>query len=412
MQRREKESIKYRKGTKGITLIALVVTIVVLLILAGITINMLFSNGGIFKTAQDAANAWNQAVINEQADLDNLTEQIENLVNGQTGGNTHEEPEGCPEEKFEKWNGESDDNVDAIQSTDAIPITVPVPKGYVASNVTGENTVENGFVIYEGEKEVNDTNKDTEQKTRNQFVWVPVTNPSEIYGRDENCKKWGKLYKFSETGITPLNWTEQNGVMTITDGTSFREPDLVTGGSEYYDADNKNLQQAGLDESATAETFRVQLEKEFNSMIASVEKYNGFYIGRYETGDLSKTEVAVVKENNDIDNQSWYTMYNKAKGIAADTNVTTTMIWGCQWDAVMRWMYNSGDEEKKEYIYNVNEQKGNYTTKSQVTGSNPSYAINNIYDMTGNVWDRTMEVCNVYCRVYRGGLRSCESCCL
>ena len=351
MQRREKESIKYRKGTKGITLIALVVTIVVLLILAGITINMLFSNGGIFKAAQDAANAWNQAVINEQADLDNLTEQIQNLVNGQTGGNTHEEPEGCPEEKFEKWNGESDDNVDAIQSTDAIPITVPVPKGYVASNVTGENTVENGFVIYEGEKEVNDTNKDTEQKTRNQFVWVPVTNPSEIYGRDENCKKWGKLYKFSETGITPLNWTEQNGVMTITDGTSFREPDLVTGGSEYYDADNKNLQQAGLDESATAETFRVQLEKEFNSMIASVEKYNGFYIGRYETGDLSKTEVAVVKENNDIDNQSWYTMYNKAKGIAADTNVTTTMIWGCQWDAVMRWMYNSGDEEKKEYIF-------------------------------------------------------------
>ena len=64
------------KGKSGITLIALVVTIVVLLILAGITINMLFSNGGIFKTAQDAANAWNEATVNEQESLNNLAEQI------------------------------------------------------------------------------------------------------------------------------------------------------------------------------------------------------------------------------------------------------------------------------------------------------------------------------------------------
>ena len=56
------------KDKHGITLIALVVTIVVLLILSGITINMLFGSDGIFKVAGDAANAWNQAVINDQAD--------------------------------------------------------------------------------------------------------------------------------------------------------------------------------------------------------------------------------------------------------------------------------------------------------------------------------------------------------
>ena len=49
---------------------------------------MLFSNGGIFKVAGDAANAWNKAAINEQADLDNITEQIQNLLNGQIGGAT------------------------------------------------------------------------------------------------------------------------------------------------------------------------------------------------------------------------------------------------------------------------------------------------------------------------------------
>ena len=76
------------KNEIGITLIALVVTIVVLLILAGITINLLFSNGGIFKTAEDAADAWNEATIKEQASLENITDQIDNLVNGtntQTG---------------------------------------------------------------------------------------------------------------------------------------------------------------------------------------------------------------------------------------------------------------------------------------------------------------------------------------
>ena len=50
-----KTNINKRRGNKqGITLIALVVTIVVLLILAGITINLLFSNGGIFDIANQA----------------------------------------------------------------------------------------------------------------------------------------------------------------------------------------------------------------------------------------------------------------------------------------------------------------------------------------------------------------------
>ena len=189
---------------------------------------------------------------------------------------------------------------------------MPVPKGYIASKVTGETTVEDGFVIYEGEEEVNDTNKDTAQTTRNQFVWVPIENPSEMYGRDENCKKWGKLYDFDEEGITPLNWTEQDGVMSITDEEDLREPDVVTGsdGTEY-DADNTNLQQAGLDENATADTFKAQLETEFNSMIASVEKYDGFYIGRYETGNLSQAEAVVVKNNSDINNQTWYIINQK-----------------------------------------------------------------------------------------------------
>mgnify|MGYP005778483987 CR=1 FL=1 len=370
----------------GITLIALVVTIVVLLILAGITISLVFSDNGIIKKAQEAANKTKEAVINEQTQMNEIADYMENMLN-EIGGTIPDEPEGCPAEEFEKWNGTSDEKVNAVQSTDTTPITVPVPKGYTASKVTGETTVEDGFVIYEGEEEVNDTNKDTAQTTRNQFVWVPVANPSEMYGRDENCKKWGKLYDFDENGITPYNWTEQDGVMSITSATSYREPDVVS-------SDSSN--------SVTL----TQLETEFNNMIASIEKYGGFYIGRYETGNLKEAEAVVVKNNSDINNQTWYTMYNKSKGVAANSNVTTSMIWGCQWDAVMRWMYNSGDAEKKTYTYDST-GKGNYSGTNGnapiATGSNPSYAVNNIYDMAGNAYDWTIEADYTGSRVFRGG---------
>ena len=234
-------------------------TIVVLLILAGITISLVFSENGIIAKAREAANKTNEAIINEQAQMNDVTAAMENMINGTGGSTTPEEPEGCPAEEFEKWNGTSDEKVNAVQSTDTTSITVPVPKGYTASKVTGETTVEDGFVIYEGEEEVNDTNKDTAQTTRNQFVWVPVANPSEMYGRDENCKKWGKLYSFSSTGITPYNWTEQDGVMSITSATSSREPDVAS-------SDSSN--------SVTL----TQLETEFNNMIASVEKYGEIYL--------------------------------------------------------------------------------------------------------------------------------------
>ena len=357
----------------------------------------MFSENGIIAKAREAANKTNEAIINEQAELNALDDYMENMLNGTGGSTTPEDPEGP--EMPEGWDPEK---VDPVESEDGI--TVPVPKGYTPSKITGEKTVEDGFVIYEGTDEVNDTNKDTAQTTRNQFVWVPVENPSEMYGTDKDGKKWGKLYNFSSSGITPLNWTEENGVMSITSLASYREPDIVT----KYDADNDNLQEAGLDASATADTFKAQLEIEFNSMISSIEKYAGFYIGRYETGNLGQAKAVVIKNNGDINNKNWYTIYNKSKGIAANSNVTTSMIWGCQWDAVMRWMYNSGDNDKKTYTYDST-GKGNYQgtqgSKNKVipTGSNEQYAVNNIYDMAGNEDDWSIEAYDYMHRCRRGG---------
>ena len=369
----------------GITLIALVVTIVVLLILAGITISLVFSENGIIAKAREAAEKTNQAVINEQEQMNEVGTIIDNMLNG-IGESTPPKPEGP--EMPEGWDG---NKVNAVESADKV--VVPVPKGYTASSVATENKVSEGFVIYENtngedkKEEVNDNNKDTARTTRNQFVWVPVANPSEMYGTDKDGKKWGKLYEFSASGITPLNWTEQDGVMSITatsGSDSYREPDVV-------DSDSSN--------SITIS----QLETEFNDMITSVEKYGGFYIGRYETGNLSQEKATVVKNNTDIGNQTWYSMYKKAKGIAVNNNVTSSMIWGSQWDATMRWMYNSGNEEKKKYTYD-SRGKGNYSSDSPIaTGSIEAYAVNNIYDMAGNVSDWTIEAYSTVLRVTRGG---------
>ena len=73
-----KEKLKY--GKRGITLIALVITIVILLILAGVTINTLFSDNGIIKKAQDAGNKMNEAINDELTQINDLTSELMEIM--------------------------------------------------------------------------------------------------------------------------------------------------------------------------------------------------------------------------------------------------------------------------------------------------------------------------------------------
>jgi len=134
-------------------------------------------------------------------------------------------------------------------------------------------------------------------------------------------------------------------------------------------------------------------------MRQSVEKYHGFYIGRYETGDLSKTKAVVAKGNNDISSQTWYVQYQKNKGIAHGTSATSSMIWGCEWNQVMKWFLK--DSRTAGYVTNAN-SNGNWGTKA-ATGSNDKYRVKNIYDMAGNVMDWTLEAYYTTSRICRGG---------
>ena len=312
---------------------------------------------------------------------------------------------------------------------DASGDKVPVPNGYVGSSVAGENEIDTGYVIYEGEEEVTDSNVADAQKNRNQYVWVPVPDISKFYGTDANGKKWGKNYSFSSstsssydeiTGTKPYNWSESDGVMTISSKTSYREPDIV----KSYDYDS-TLKTRGLGAKTTHE-FLNQLEKEFNNMIVSVEKYGGFYIGRYETGNINQETPVVQKGNTNISSQTWYNMYKRCKNIKGDnTNVETGMIWGNQWDRTLMWLIETGSKTK-EQIADDSTSWGNYNnatfeyvnssgstvTKNENSGTkiptgNTEYTkANNIYDLAGNVYDWTMEAYSTYYRVFRGGYYS------
>ena len=186
-----------------------------------------------------------------------------------------------------------DDNKYMHVETDASGDEVPVPNGFVGSSVSGENEIDTGFVIYEGEEEVTESNVQTAQTSRNQYVWIPVEDISKFYGTDANGKSWGKIYNYTTgtnssstfdevTGTYALNWSETNGVMSTPSSGSFREPDVLkTYDTPYYLKTYKVSEDSQLD-------FLLRQQTDFKKMIYSVEKYGGFYIGRYETGDLNQ----------------------------------------------------------------------------------------------------------------------------
>ncbi len=300
---------------------------------------------------------------------------------------------------------------------------VPVPNGYVGSRATGENEINTGYVIYEGEEEVNDSNVEEAQKTRNQYVWIPVPDASTMYRTDANGKKWGKLYEFTTetgegidpvTGAKPLN-------MIISNKTANREPDITS-----YDNDSviKRLEIGNY----SAHVFLIQLEQEFNRMIVSIEKYGGFYIGRYETGEVNQNKLIIKKGNSNLGYQNWYTMYKKCKELKKDNNnIATGMLWSNQWDRTLMWLIESGNKTKEdiidsfkwgnfkntefEYMNNDNQLVTKKESSSKIipTGSSEYTKANNIYDLAGNVYEWTMEQSRGFGRAYRGGYMAGDS---
>ena len=112
-----------KKIIHGITLIALVITIIVLLILAGVAINVVFNQEDLFNRANEAASKWNTAQQKEQNELNNIIHELQSLFKTEVTDNV------LMEKSPSIW---TDGNVTITLSYENIPA------GYVIEYKMGE----------------------------------------------------------------------------------------------------------------------------------------------------------------------------------------------------------------------------------------------------------------------------------
>lgn len=299
--------------------------------------------------------------------------------------------------------------------------TATIPAGFKIGTTDTVNDINNGLVI--------------QDKSGNEFVWVPTTaietdtatnSVEKAMARKQtgdNSEYYeGILYSFS--GTTSKKMRNNSALGTST----YREPTLITGGVDYtWDVENGQAKGTSYD---TLETyyrnmslgssvnafnsyteFGAYMNQEYTNMIKSVEKNGGFYVGRYETSTTTNAVTAPVDAivqsklgAKPISNGSWYRDYyiqdsniNKNNPYYGSKSVTSSMIWGSQWDAIINWMLQ--DENTKDFATSI---RGNHTEKLANSGSYTDDLAKNIFDMSSNMMEWTQTGENNYRRFTRG----------
>ena len=269
---------------------------------------------------------------------------------------------------------------------------IPIPQGY--NYIKGDKI--GGAVITDAAS--------GEEKVGNEFVWVPVDEISKMASTDiggtdanGNTNYRGVLYNWGTdaTGNTAWNWSA--------DSTSYREPANL---SSSYDSTSTNS-------SWTSTLY----QEEYNKMIKSVSQYGGFYVGRYEMSLNSETKNAESKYGatsataESTSAKQWYGLYNKAKTYApenASQKVVSSMIWGSQYDAILKWMKGNNINVTSSSPTDLSIGTTSKNTTRVTGGANNGQTVSkdklsNIYDLLGNSLEWTQEANNTYYRVIRGG---------
>ncbi|MCI8273761.1 MAG: formylglycine-generating enzyme family protein [Clostridia bacterium] len=303
---------------------------------------------------------------------------------------------------------------------------VPIPEDAELSKIPGEaDSINNGIVVYVRNNGVPIDWSKTEEELKNQhdqFVWIPVrnaivSNESElakaiakeqypmaiINGKNSSgtTNYKGILYNFELEGNKVVAKLEEKSK-------GYDEPIYL---SDNTNADTGDKNNVGITPSS--------IQNEFNEMVNKVSYSNGFWVGRYETTNMENNssvdntnKVAVKKGINvGLCNASWYRMYAQQKKyselvLTKSQKLSSSMIWGSQWDQIMVFMKNikNGDSY---YIINA-AGIGNFSGPDDgYSGGTPTntgcFKVNNIYDLAGNAWDWTLEALNSSYRVARGG---------
>ena len=390
-----KKIILHKNLNTGITLIALVVTIVVLLILAGITINMLFSNGGIFKTAKDAANTWNEATSNEQENLNNVTEQIGNLVNRQIGGGSGTEPEDPEKIPTDgSFSEEKGVNTPDLQEGALTPVKwVEDPKdsgNYTMQETTAEDPDWYSYTTAD-KKWANAITEDGSI-----WVWVPRYAYQIADNYHTNSEIGGSINIEFLKGTTNEGATEKTIVeyneTTTNDFTKFPDGYVIHPGFEY---------------SSTAPGLWVaKFEASQSDAGANAADYQNSTGG---TSGVIKIQPGVNSWRNITINDIYTKCLNYDKDTLKDEKLNSHLMKNTEWGAVTYLAQSSYGKNAEVWINpNSNFLTGQAGTGASVgsttstsaynTGNGPQASttgtVYGVYDMSGGSWEHTATYVN------------------
>ena len=333
-----------QKFNQGITLVALVVTIVVLLILSSVSLNLVLGDNGIIVKAKEAAETTAAAQEKEAMERNLLEKELENSL-----------------------------STPAVEPTDGVKI--PTGFYYVGG------TKASGIVISDNK---NDKNKYRNQKVvgtdllGNQYVWIPCTTDNTSSDLQYTRTEWGVEADGDD------NSRAIKDELTLTDAS-------VT----YSNADTANGINADVSKEIVAQ---IKAEK------ASVAQYGGYYIGRYEVGKNSDT--AVVKYNQTpYASITWSTAYGLAKKIITNSEVNSYLCSSYAWDTAVNFIQNNSTA--KNYATSIEGFNGNWNPQavkdpsgnvikpagtSQQLNTGLTTQFCNIFDMGGNEAEFTTEL--------------------
>ena len=409
------------RKNEGITLIALIITIIILLILVGVSINLAIK-GDLFGSAEKAVSGTNDKTAQEQTRVDELMGELGRVEEQQRQDNLP----GTRETENTKYvsNGK----------------TAWIPAGFTVSKAEGETTIDGGLVIYlindktdEEIKKLTWTGTELEnlKKTYDQFVWIPISHEqiNNMFicqaktGSNGNCNITvengvAKCTVHNSTQMAGRLYATQTGesykkayTEVYTANTGLREPDVVTENATYYDGSSTNL---GYMSTVTGDNtsyistakFKETLQKDYNKIVALIYNAGGYYVGRYETSNITTTKGTAINvvagTNSGMASINWYYMYAQQKAYAANkglenNKVKSSMMLGTCHDQMLEFVNVAGkyDVTTKGYaLHNRSYSDGpwqtaglDYTDKTQYKDLSK-----NIYDLEGNVLEWTTEV--------------------